>query len=293
MTKDITSIDDAREYLRTLREDNVRSSDDVVDIYDAFIRDGNPSDLGDERWMVLEQVVVAGFDTHRIDIVDACLKELSTMFDHISSLRMRRLQAMKMEMLEEYEVAMDILNSIIEEDDSNSQARKRKIAILKAQGENQKAISELVKYLKDFMADGEAWMELCDFYILEQDYAKAAFCCEELILQHPHNHLYYQRYAEIRYTQGGVEHLEMAKVYYNHAIKLNPNNMRSLYGLLLTSTQLASSPKCVAQKKKEYQKSIIWSSNQIKKQYEAKLKQKPPPELLEGLMGQLQLNSAS
>ena len=43
------------------------------------------------------------------------------------------------------------------------------------------------------------------------------------------------RYAEIRYTQGGVEHLEMAKVYYSHAIKLNPNNMRSLYGLLLVS----------------------------------------------------------
>ena len=65
--------------------------------------------------------------------------------------------------------------------------------LFQAQGENQKAISELVKYLKDFMADGEAWMELCDLYILEQDYAKAAFCCEELILQHPHNHLYYQR----------------------------------------------------------------------------------------------------
>ena len=78
---------------------------------------------------------------------------------------------------------------------SCSQARKRKIAILKAQGENVKAISELVKYLKDFMADGEAWMELCDLYILEQDYAKASFCCEELILQHPHNHLYYQRFV--------------------------------------------------------------------------------------------------
>ena len=85
------------------------------------------------------------------------------------------------------------------------------------------------------MADGEAWMELSDLYVLEQDYAKAAFCCEELILQHPHNHLYYQRYAEIRYTQGGVDHLEMAKVYYSHAIKLNPQNMRALYGLLMVS----------------------------------------------------------
>ena len=54
-------------------------------------------------------------------------------------------------------------------------------------------IAELVKYLKDFMNDAEAWMELCELYILEQDYAKAAFCCEELILQNPHNHIYYQR----------------------------------------------------------------------------------------------------
>ena len=122
---------DAREYLRTLREDNVRSSDDVVDIYDAFIRDCNGSDLGDERWMILEQVVVAAFDTHRTDIVDDCLKELSTMFDFSSSLRMKRLFAMKYEMYEEFDEAMEILNSIIDEDDSNSQARKRKIAILK------------------------------------------------------------------------------------------------------------------------------------------------------------------
>merc|ERR1712029_1014839 len=245
---------------------------------------------GDEKWMVLEQVVIAAFDTHREDIAEDCIKELSTMFDPSSSLRMLRLRAMQAEMHEQYDLALDLLDSIIEEDDSNSQARKRKIAILKAQGETQKAISELVRYLKDFMADGEAWMELCDLYILEQDYAKAAFCCEELILQHPHNHLYYQRYAEIRYTQGGFEHMELAKTYYSQSAKLNPNNMRSLYGLLLTSTQLASSPKCVAQKKKEYQKSIVWASNQIKKQYEAKLKHSPPPQLLEGLMGQLQLN---
>ena len=176
-----------------MREDNVRRSDDVIDIWEAgYLDPGN--DLGDERWMILEQVVVAGFDTYNIDVVDACLKELSTMFDIDSSQRMRRLRAMKFEMLERYDDALDILDTILEEDDSNSQARKRKIAILKAQGENGKAITELVKYLKEFMADGEAWMELCDLYILEQEYAKAAFCCEELILQHPHNHLYYQRY---------------------------------------------------------------------------------------------------
>ena len=44
-----------------------------------------------------------------------------------------------------------------------------------------------------FMSDAEAWMELCDLYILEQDYSKAAFCCEELILHNPNNHIYFQR----------------------------------------------------------------------------------------------------
>jgi tetratricopeptide (TPR) repeat protein len=172
----------------------VRRSDDIIELWEAFIHDSNPNDLGDERWMILEQVVVAAYDTHRPDVVEDCLKELATMFDGMSSFRMRRLQAMKAEMVEEYDVAIDILDSILEEDDANSAARKRKVAILKAQGENAKAISELNRYLKDFMADGEAWMELSDLYILEQDYAKAAFCCEELILQNPHNHLYYQRY---------------------------------------------------------------------------------------------------
>jgi cytochrome c-type biogenesis protein CcmH/NrfG len=46
------------------------------------------------------------------------------------------------------------------------------------------------------------------------------------------------RYAEIKYTQGGYEHLEMAKTYYSHAVKLNPNNMRALYGLLQVSSDI-------------------------------------------------------
>lgn len=51
------------------------------------------------------------------------------------------------------------------------------------------------------MADQEAWMELCDLYISQQEWNKAAFCVEELMLHSPFNHLYLQRYAEIKYTQ--------------------------------------------------------------------------------------------
>ena len=52
-------------------------------------------------------------------------------------------------MLEKYDRALAIYDEILKEDDSNSSARKRKIAILKAQGENSRAIGELNKYLKE------------------------------------------------------------------------------------------------------------------------------------------------
>lgn len=51
------------------------------------------------------------------------------------------------------------------------------------------------------MSDQEGWHELCDLYLQEQDFNKAAICMEELILHNPHNHLLHQRYAEIKYSQ--------------------------------------------------------------------------------------------
>lgn len=71
------------------------------------------------------------------------------------------------------------------------------------------------------------------------DYAKASFCMEELILSNPHNHLYHLKYAEIKYTQGGPENLEIARAYFSEAAKLNPRNLRSLFGLLMTASGLA------------------------------------------------------
>lgn len=50
------------------------------------------------------------------------------------------------------------------------------------------------------MSDQEAWNELCNLYLSESEFGKAAFCMEELLLHNPHSHLYHQRLAEIRYT---------------------------------------------------------------------------------------------
>jgi len=287
------NIDETRDQLREWREDNSRHSDDVVDIWENGL-DRHIEELGDERWMVLEQVATAGMDTNRSDVVAECLSKLISAFGY-ESIRVRRLVAMKMESEDNWDEALEILDGIIEEDEANSAARKRKIAIYKAQGDNGKTIQELNRYLKVFMSDQEAWMELCDLYIQEQDYAKAAFCCEEVLLQNPHNHLYHQRQADIRYTWGGYDQLELAKHYYSQAVKLAPSNLRALYGLLLTCSQLAGSPRCPQVKKKEFLKVAMWSSKQISSRYSSSGATEDTAQLalVESLLGHLDIVKGS
>lgn len=61
------------------------------------------------------------------------------------------------------------------------------------------------------MSDQEAWHELGNLYMAEGEFAKAAFCMEELLLHNPHSHLYHQRIAEIRYTMVCVKNLTQKK----------------------------------------------------------------------------------
>lgn len=281
---EIENWTEARDQLRTWRENNDRRSEDILYLWKAFI-EYNLSKLGNEKHLILEQVCIAALDRHQFDIVNNSIKMLLQEFP--KSLRVQKYIAMKLEAQERYDEALQKLDSIIKEDETNSAPRKRVIAILKAQGRNSEAIKELTDYLKIFMADIEAWQELSELYIIEQDFPKAAFCVEELMLHNPHNHLLHQRYAEIRYTQGGYDNMETAKAYYCQALKLNPNNLRALYGLYLASSHIAMSQKCAAQKKKEAQKLAEWALSTIQQKYS---KSKPSIENIEERLGALQLS---
>lgn len=52
---------------------------------------------------------------------------------------------------ENYPKALQILNDIIKQDNTNSSAKKRKIAIFKALGKYTEAIKELTEYLKKYV----------------------------------------------------------------------------------------------------------------------------------------------
>lgn len=284
---DKLSWTEARDLLRTWREDSERRSQDVVNIWENTLM-GKVDRLGSEKYLVLEQVCVAALDCYRLPIAEYCIKALIRAFP--GSLRVHKYHAMHLEALEMYDEAIEVLDSIIKRDETNAAPRKRRVAILKAQGRIPEAIKELSEYLKRFMSDQEAWHELCDLYLQEQEYSKAAYCMEELILHNPHSHLIYQRYAEIKYSQGGFDNMELAKAYFCQAVKLNPNNIRALYGILLTTNNIATSPKCLGSKKKEVMKLNEWASKQIEEQYKNKVSDLKCKNI-EALLGQLQLDA--
>ena len=204
---------------------------------------------------------------------------------------MKRLKIIaRLELRERYDDALKAYDEMIKKDESNSLFYKRKVAILLAQQKISDAIKELVEYLKKFMNDHEGWLELSDLYIQEQEYTKAAFCIEEVIMINPHNNLYHQRYAEIQYTIGTYESLELARAYFSQALKLSASNMRALFGLYVTATSLANHSKTTSQKKKENHKLATTTLSLINKAYTDKNNDEMVSSL-DSLMSNLAVNS--
>ncbi|XP_038666290.1 ER membrane protein complex subunit 2 isoform X2 [Scyliorhinus canicula] len=259
------SWEDMRDKLRKWRDENYRNSEQIVEVGEELISD-YASKLGDDIWIIYEQVTVAALDCSRDDLAVLCLHELRKQFP--GSHRVKRLTGMRFESLERYEDANKMYDAILQEDATNTAARKRKIAILKALGKTTEAIRELNEYLEQFVGDQEAWHELAELYINEHDYGKAAFCLEELMMTNPHNHLYCQHYAEVKYTQGGLESLEISRKYFSQALKLNNRNMRALFGLYMSASHIASNPKANAKMKKDNLRYATWAATQINKAYQ-------------------------
>ncbi|VDN18681.1 unnamed protein product [Gongylonema pulchrum] len=260
---DVEYFAEARNILRKWREEHVRRSEETVEIWE-FVLSRHPRDLGDELWLVYEQVCIAALDTARADVVVECIRALQAKFPR--SNRVLKLQAMRLEALQRYDSATHLYEQLIESDPTNMSYRKRRIAILKARGERQEAIHALNDYLKVFINDTEAWLELSDLFLQEGDLARAAHCMEELILTNPHNSLYLRRLAEIRYTQGGQENTELAKSYFEQAVQTNPSCARSRYGIVLCCMCLSS--KSSGQRKKDYVQTGLAALEKLKNWYD-------------------------
>jgi len=226
--------------LRYLRQTKLRRSDLVTQYATKLLKE-KPNMLTEiEVWDVQEQLFIASLDTNQLVIAANTLLNIKNQFGEKST-RVKRLMGLHKEALGKFKEAEQIYKSILESDPTNMAAMKRQIAIRKAIGDITSTIKLLNEYLKIFMGDADAWQELADLYLDQQMYKNAAFCYEELILASPANHHLHYKYAEILYTMGGYENLRTARKYYSHSLQMcEINNMRALYGLLMTTIAIGS-----------------------------------------------------
>jgi ER membrane protein complex subunit 2 len=113
------------------------------------------------------------------------------------SLKLKKLEALLFERLDNIEDTRVALNSIFDESPADEFVLKRKVAIYRSNGMVPQAIKALNQYLKVYITDMEAFQELLDIYLTQQEYQNAGFCAEELILIEPYNYLYHLQYAEV------------------------------------------------------------------------------------------------
>ncbi|KAI8375971.1 uncharacterized protein BYT42DRAFT_572949 [Radiomyces spectabilis] len=223
--------------LQEYRISNERQPEKVASIGAELFRGQYLAKLGDQVWPILEQITIAALDVGDFTLANHCIDQLKSRFSE-KSLRFRRLLGMRFEAQGKLDEAQAIYDSILEEDDTNMLASKRQIALLKARNKPLEAIDTLTKYLDTYYDDHEAWFELCTLYLSNHCYEQAAFCCEELIMLQPGNHICHLKYAEILYT---LNHLPLALKHYCRVLELCADHVRALYGLQLCASKLLDS----------------------------------------------------
>jgi ER membrane protein complex subunit 2 len=120
--------------------------------------------------------------------------------------------------------AQELYLEILEGTPEDNFTMKRLISLYRNNDLPNDAISMINKYLEINQIDEDAWMELCDIYLSRQNFQKAQYCYEELIVINPQNYQYNIKYAEILYSQQqsqpSIGTLELARKYFSHALIL-------------------------------------------------------------------------
>lgn len=133
--------------------------------------------------------------------------------------------------------AQEILLDLISEDPTDQQTLKRLVALYRDMDMEAQAIQVLNKFVEMNQEDVEAWLELADLYLNKQNFTKALFCYEEMLIIMPKNYLINLRYAETLYSSArandNFDELQMARKYFSHAAILKEGKacIRALLGV--------------------------------------------------------------
>jgi tetratricopeptide (TPR) repeat protein len=191
-------------------------------------------------WNLREQVCIAALELNDLETAETTIQVLDRQFP--KSARVGKLKGMLLEAKGNFTDALTHYETLIKEDCSNITARKRKVAIYKAQHDVSKMIQELNSILHNFPSDGSCWLELAELYLILNDYDAACHCYEELILSDPRNAHFHCRLGEILYSMNSTEKILNARKHFTISLTIQNihYNLRAVNGLILCCKHLHS-----------------------------------------------------
>ena len=138
--------------LRQYREENHRAHDEILDLWIKILSKHHLASLGDEKWIILEQVFKSALFCSQESIASECLKQLTEQFKSTSR-RLSVLQAMYFESKEQYNKAQEIYSTLLKDNETDAVVLKRQISMLKEQNKIIEAISKLNSYLEIYQVN--------------------------------------------------------------------------------------------------------------------------------------------
>jgi len=187
-----------------------------------------------QRLTILEQVTISALHDQQITLAESTLTEICGITGK-NSQRYRKLLALCLESQANYEKALEIYDAMLEDNNSNIYALKRKYCILRAEINDIEARKCLNDYLERNASDAAGWEEMAKTCMENGDYQGASFCYEEVILFSPTDSSIHCTLGELYVSVGGKENYTLARKHFAQCLEFDGSCVRAMYGLISAS----------------------------------------------------------
>ena len=168
------------------------------------------------------------------------------------------------------DIPMRQYKSMMINDQNDNESIKKYIYFMKlSMGLNDKqTINDYVElwnlYLDAYMNDPEAYNELSQVYLMVNEYDKAIFCLEELLLHTPNDYKVLNKIGDIYCSKNNLADAKTAIKFYSRSILINPTP-RAFFGIQNCCSIIVKKEKKLDE---STQKLLDISKNELKKLYE-------------------------
>jgi tetratricopeptide (TPR) repeat protein len=134
------------------------------------------------------------------------------------------------------DVPMRNYKSLMINDQNDNESIKKYILFMKLSIDlnNKQTINDYIdlwnEYLEVYMNDPYAYNELSEVYLMVNEYDKAAFCLEELLLYSPNDYKILNKLGDIYTSKNNAEDAKTAIKFYSRSILIQPTP-RAFFGI--------------------------------------------------------------